>query len=78
MVRKQGSLSLVPLFMPNNLRPYADWKGACRLILSLEARSNQIDSELVRIELCWDGIWADGEGEMKEHLQIRPFRDRAT
>jgi hypothetical protein len=73
IIRKQGELSLLPLFMPNNLKPYADRKGACRLILSLQARSNQADSEIVRIEIWWDGMWADGDGELKEHLRVRPF-----
>ena len=71
MIRKQGGLSLLPLFMPYNLLPYAHRKGACRLVLSLQARSNQADSEPLRIQICWDGIWADGDTEMKEHLQVK-------
>jgi hypothetical protein len=73
-IHKEGLLTLLPLFTPNSLLSFVHRKEACRLILSLQARSNQVDSELIRIGIYWDGSWAEGDIEMMQHLQVRAIK----
>jgi hypothetical protein len=68
MVLKSGKLQLMPLITPNNLG--AQRSGNCQLVVSLQARSNQRDSEVVRIRISWDGKWEDGDAEMQRHLVV--------
>lgn len=67
-VRKLSGLALLPLFMPNSLLPYSQWTAPCRLILSIQVRSNQADSDMVRVEISWKGTWAE---DMRAHLQVK-------
>ena len=72
MVRKEErTLYLLPLVVPNNLN--ARRKGACSFVASLQARSNEADSETVHIEVKWDGRWEDNDIEMQQHLVVRCF-----
>jgi hypothetical protein len=69
MVGKQNlTLSLMPLLVPNNLA--VNRQGACRFIARLQVRSDEADSEDVRIEVAWDGVWEDGDIEMGNHLHV--------
>lgn len=43
-------------------------KEGCRLRLWLQARSTEIDSLVVIVEISWDGMWVEGNEEMKEHF----------
>ncbi|MGA2327057.1 MAG: hypothetical protein ABSH05_12315 [Bryobacteraceae bacterium] len=70
-VGRNTGLSLMPLISPNNLN--AHHQGSCRLVASLQARSNETDSEVARIEISWDGSWEHGDMEMKRHLAVRPL-----
>jgi hypothetical protein len=67
-VEKSKGLFLMPLILPNNL--IAHRSGKCHLVVHLQARSNQADSEVVRIGINWDGRWENGDKEMQQHLQI--------
>jgi hypothetical protein len=69
MIGKRSGLSLMPLLLPNNLPAHRP--GKCRVVAWLQARSNQADSEIVRIEIAWDGLWVDGDFEMQQHLVIK-------
>jgi len=66
-VGKVSGLSLLPLFVPNSLLPYVNWKlgTPCKLMLYMQARANQVDSDMVRVEIAWDGSWA---ADMSTHL----------
>ena len=66
--KKEGTLSLMPLLVPNNLN--ARRQGKCRFVAWLQVRSNQADSEVIRIQVAWDGLWEDGDTEMKRHLVV--------
>lgn len=46
-------------------------KGQLACLLSVQARSVTADSEVIRIEIEWDGKWAQGNTEMQKHLVIR-------
>jgi hypothetical protein len=75
-VGRQSGLTLMPLFLPNSLN--ARRQGRCRLVLSFQARSNQADSEIIRISIAWDGIWEDGDTEMGRHCVVGALRDSQT
>jgi hypothetical protein len=70
-VGKERWLSLLPLIAPLNLDARREQR--CRIVVSLQARSNQVDSPIFRIEIAWDGDWDDGDTEMRRHLRIRPL-----
>lgn len=62
-------LQLHPLVTPYNLNAQRGEKSI--LVLTLQARSNEGDSSLVRIQIAWDGEWNDGADEMKRHLTVK-------
>ena len=68
-VRKSGRLYLHPIIAPNNLK--TNWNGPCDVILSLQARSTEVDTRVVRIRVSWDGKWHEGTKEMQDHFKIR-------
>lgn len=68
MVGRKDGLSLMPLILPNNLSAHR--QGKCRFVARLQARSNEADSEVMRIEVAWDGVWEDSDTEMRRHLVV--------
>jgi hypothetical protein len=44
---------------------------ACHLIVTLQARGREADSNVVRMKIDWDGKWADGAEEMTQHMKVR-------
>jgi hypothetical protein len=66
--RTEAKVSLMPLLVPNNLR--AQRTGGCRFVARLQARSEQVDSDVLRIQVAWDGVWEDGDAEMQGHLVV--------
>jgi hypothetical protein len=68
IVGRDSGLRLMPLFTPNSLKAHR--LGACVLVLFVQARSNQVDSELQRIQISWDGMWDDEDEKMRKHLVI--------
>jgi hypothetical protein len=72
VIGQHSGLSLEPPFWPNSLRRFAYQRNReCTLMLSLQARSNQADSEVIRIQIHWDGIWARDDSDIQEHLQVK-------
>jgi len=68
MVGRQSGLRLLPLYEPTShtwLYP-----NRCKLVMFLQARSDQVDSQLIVVEVSWDGEWADGSEEMVGHLKV--------
>lgn len=62
--------SVYPQTQVNNLIDYYERSAPVNAVLTLQARSNEVDSEFIRVHITWDGAWVDGEG-MKEHLHIK-------
>lgn len=62
-------LTLSALIVPFTLQARREDPGI--IVVSLQARSNQIDSPICRIQLAWNGRWDDGVSEMKSHLVIK-------
>lgn len=68
-VREDGTFQIYPAFRPNMLK--AEWANeSVRLRLSLQARSTEADSNVLRFEISWDGKWEDGADEMLRHLVV--------
>ena len=75
-VGQKTGLALMPLITPNNLE--AKRPGKCRLVASLQARSNEADSEVIRAEVAWDGSWEEGESEMQHHFVVRQIASETS
>ena len=74
MVQKKGGLWLMPLITPNNMK--ARKEGKCRFLVWVQARSDQADSEIMRIQVSWDGLWEYGDTEMQRHLEVEDLAPR--
>ncbi len=76
-VIKDKWLDIETAVKPNNLR----WRHIAKvveknpidLILTLQARSDEADSGILQVRLCWDGIWAQDDREMQRHLSVKEF-----
>ena len=62
-------VGLHPQVMP---QPFQDqYRAPANVRLLLQARSIERDSDLILIEISWDGEWEDGEVEMGKHMVVR-------
>jgi hypothetical protein len=67
-VVKEKWVELHPLVVPHALT--ARRREACSLIVTLQARGLEADSNLARVKIAWDGRWADGAEEMTRHMSV--------
>lgn len=68
-VTEEKWFGLLPLFVPNDLQVRR--QNSCRIAASFQARSNQADSPIIRVEIAWDGLWEDGDTEIKRHMKMK-------
>ena len=61
-------LELQPLF--NSFALDAKRDTACKLLVTLQARGVEADSNLLRVKISWDGKWSDDAGEMAHHMVV--------
>lgn len=66
---KGKGLALSPLVVPYNLP--VGHSGPCVLILALQARAMEADSDAVCVQIAWDGKWEDGAQEMRNHMTFK-------
>ena len=62
-------LELHPLVIPHALD--ARRRTSCRLIVTLQARGVEADSNLLRVEIAWDGKWSEDADEMAHHMVVK-------
>jgi hypothetical protein len=43
------------------------------LAVTVQARGNEVDSEVQRWRIYWDGQWEDGDIEMRKHFHVTPL-----
>lgn len=67
-VTESRHLQLHLLLTPFNLQ--AMRTQACDMVLSLQARGNQVDSDVLRLRIAWDGKWEQGVAEMRSHMVV--------
>jgi hypothetical protein len=61
-------LELTLLFTPYGVTPRYQKPGALRL--TLQARSDEADSNQLVVTLRWNGQWHDGATEMAQHVRV--------
>jgi hypothetical protein len=60
-------LGLTPIFGPLGVE--LNYAGACGLRVTLQAQSDETDSDRFVVTLRWDGHWEDGAMEMAQHVR---------
>ena len=68
-VVKEGWLEIHPIIVEFPMKPQRTAK--CRFIVVLQARSVEADSNVLRIEIAWDGQWSNDTDQMARHLVLR-------
>ena len=68
-VTDEPMLCFTPLLVRNNFR--AEHRGATRLWMTAVAHGAEGASNVVRIEVAWDGQWDPGEAEMQRRLTLQ-------
>jgi hypothetical protein len=63
-------LQIYPIVRPNNLTVARS--GGWEFVAWFQAKSTQVDSRIIGIQVLWDGAWHSGDKEMKTHLKITP------
>lgn len=62
-------LELHPLVVPHSLN--ARRREPCRLTVTLQARSIEADSDLLRVQIAWDGKWSEDGDNMMQHAVVK-------
>jgi hypothetical protein len=57
-------------FIPVNLAPLMEIRPNEPVILYFEARSDEVDSETLRVKVAWNGQWSEDNAEMAGNLTI--------
>ena len=68
-VGEGGDASLQPLAAATSLTKVRN--GKCRFQIWLQARANECDSDLLRVEINWDGVWERNDEAMLKHFIIK-------
>ena len=66
------TLSLMPIVQANNLP--IQWKGVTHFVASFQMKSAERDSEIVRVQVDWDGKWEGGDTEIRKHFKLKLLR----
>ena len=69
-VIKDHGVQLQPVVLPNRLAELVAIRSG-KMRLTLQAHSIEADSLPLRVELGWDGDWADDSAEMARHFTVR-------
>jgi hypothetical protein len=68
-VVKDKWVQIHPLIKPHNLE--TTWREPCLFFVTLQARALEADSNLLRVEIAWDGKWSEDSVEMQHHMTVR-------
>ncbi len=60
---------LALICIPNNLDNR--WEGKKQIEVSFKLISDEFESEEYRASINWDGVWKDGNEEMKNHMVVK-------
>lgn len=72
-VVRDGGLDIHPVVIEFPMNAHRN--TACKFVMTVQARSIDADSNVLRIQIAWDGNWADGNDEMMRHLVITVLSD---
>lgn len=62
-------LELQPMIAPNNMK--VRYEAGCRIFVTVQATSVEGESNLLRVEIAWNGEWTEGTLQMRRHLVFR-------
>jgi hypothetical protein len=66
-----GALRIATLIQPIGFpNTYTE---QCNLLITLQARSDERDTGLLRLRVRWDGQWHEGTAEMRQHLNLEEY-----
>lgn len=68
-VIKDKSVQLWPLITPHSLN--AQRREPCNFTVTLQARSIETDSNLLRVQIAWNGEWSDDTDEMARNMVVK-------
>jgi hypothetical protein len=60
-------LGLTPIFGPLGVE--LNYAGACGLRVTVQAQSDESDSDRFAVTIRWDGHWEEGAQEMAQHIR---------
>ncbi|MEQ9640614.1 MAG: hypothetical protein RIM84_11380 [Alphaproteobacteria bacterium] len=72
-VVKDKWVSLEVLISPSALETVRP--GATDIIVTVQARSIEVDSQMLRIRIAWDGKWSDDADDMAQHMVVREIEE---
>lgn len=75
----QHVLRLTPVIQKSP--PQTEWAGACHIQVKFQARSVETVSNIIAIQIDWNGTWDDDDTRMRQqHLQVNqvPVPSRRT
>lgn len=80
---KDKWVELCVLIRPNAL-PYSGtpsfpgrWRGEMKMVITVQVKASEGQSNPQLFLVAWDGLWEDGDEEIKRHLRIVPIRSVA-
>jgi hypothetical protein len=44
-----------------------------RMVVGIVAQSNEVESNKLKLDISWDGIWSEDPDEMVKHMVIKPL-----
>ena len=72
---QNNQLRLYPLVAPHTMQTV--FEQATRLRLTFQAQAIEADSKLLRVEITWNGEWADDARRMAGHLVVAETQSEA-
>jgi recombinational DNA repair protein RecT len=43
------------------------------MVVGIVAQSNEVESNKLKLDISWDGIWSEDPDEMVKHMVIKPL-----
>ena len=73
-VRQGHHVRLMPLISPPELK--TEWDPKVNLVLTLQVRSVEIDTDKFHLLISWDGEWPDNEEQISNHIVVKKVKLR--
>jgi hypothetical protein len=74
--KKEAVIELLALILPASLKNKREGKQF--IVLTFQAKANEGDSPIAKIQVDWDGIWEDHDTAMQRHLTIKDITEKPT
>lgn len=54
--------------------PDTTYRDNCSIVCTFQARGINVDSNIIKIEIAWDGQWNDDTSKMKNHMVVKEIK----